>query len=380
MSSSSDKSPDKKNKKIRVPFRRNRTKRKRDSDLTRQVKEAEGFEINAEQSQRVVARGDLSRHRTITIRDGDACGENMERGVVVAFRGAYAEVDDGSNIWSCTVRRILRTRLIDERNPVTIGDHVLFHLQDETEGVVRVGVIEQVEPRTGQLRRKSGRRIHTMVANVDQVFIITTARLPNPKPNLIDRYIIAAHAGDITPIICMNKIDLDDDESARELLVRYKKIGYKTICTSATVGTGIDELKELFKDRSSVVAGQSGVGKSSLLNAVQPGLNLRIGDISEQIEKGRHTTSTARLLRLEVGGYVVDTPGVRSFDLSIVPRNEYEAHFVEFVPLVPNCKYADCTHTHEANCAIKSAVENGRIHPMRYESYCQIFKDPGVVS
>jgi len=301
-------------------------------------------------------------------------------GLLLNFRGAYSKIDDGKQIWTCTIRRILRTQLIEERNPITIGDRVAFQLEVEVEGVQREGVIVQVEPRTGQLQRKSGRRIHTIVANVDQVLIVTSARLPSPKPNLIDRYIVAAQVGNMTPIICMNKIDLDKVDTAKELLSQYQKIGYTTICTSATTGEGIDELISLFKDRSSVISGQSGVGKSSLLNAIQPGFNLRTGDIIEQIEKGRHTTSTARLLRLDMGGYVVDTPGIRSFDLSIVPRNEFEAHFIEFVPLVAHCKFPDCTHTHEVNCAIKSAVEAGNISTQRYESYCQMFKDPGVMT
>ena len=380
MSSSSGKRPRKKIKKLRVPFRRNRAKRKRDSDLTRRVREAEGFEIDAEQSQRVIAKGDLSRHRTIIIQEDDAVSANLQRGIVVAFRGAYADVDDGRQVWPCTLRRVLRTQLIEERNPITIGDHVRFFLEDDVEGVVREGVIERVESRKGQLRRKSGRRIHTMVANVDQALIVSSARLPVPKPNLIDRYIVAAHAGQITPVICMNKIDLDEDGTAGNLLLGYKKLGYTSICTSATTGEGVDELRVLFKDRSCVITGQSGVGKSSLLNAVQPGLNLRIGEIIEQIEKGRHTTSIARLLRLDIGGYVVDTPGIRSFDLSIVPRNEFEAHFIEFAPLVAQCKFPDCTHTHEVDCAIKSAVERGEIDRRRYESYCQMFQDPGVIT
>jgi ribosome biogenesis GTPase len=162
------------------------------------------------------------------------------------------------------------------------------------------------------------------------------------------------------------------------VLERYRDLEYPTLLTSAVTGEGIDSLREVLKDKASVIAGQSGVGKSSLLNVVQPGLKLRIGDIIEQIGKGRHTTSTASLIRLEVGGYVVDTPGIRSFDLSIIPRNEFEAYFVEFVYRLADCKFPDCTHRHESDCAIKAAVERGEIRPERYESYVQMFEEPGT--
>jgi ribosome biogenesis GTPase len=287
------------------------------------------------------------------------------------MRGLFADVDDGKRVWPCTVRRVLRTRLTEERHPVTVGDRVQFRAGSDTEGV-----IEAVEPRRGQLRRRVGRRVHTIVANVDQAIIVSSADLPLPKPHLIDRYIVASHAGEITPVVCMNKLDLDDDGAARDLLDRYAKLGYTTLATSAVTGDGVTALCEQLKNKASVIAGQSGVGKSSLLNRIQPDLQLKTGDIIEQTSKGRHTTSTATLLRLEVGGYVVDTPGVRSFDLSTVERSEFEAYFVEFVDHVPDCKFPDCTHRHEAECAVIQAVERGEIHPDRYESYVRLFEEP----
>ena len=235
-----------------------------------------------------------------------------------------------------------------------------------------------VDPRRGVLRRRARKRVHTIVANVDQAIIVTSAREPTPKPNLIDRYIVAAHAGEITPVICMNKIDLDDGEAA-ELLDRYQSLGYTTLRTSASRGDGIDALREALHGKSSVVAGQSGVGKSSLLNAIQPDLGLRTGDVMQQTQKGRHTTTTARLIRLDCGGYVIDTPGIRSFDLTVIPREEFEAHFIEFVDIVADCKFPDCTHTHEDDCALKAAVERGDVHPERYRSYLQMYEDPGTV-
>jgi ribosome biogenesis GTPase len=397
MSSPSGKPRGKSGRKVRVPFRSNRAARRRRSDWTQQARDAEDHEIDAERSESVTAKGELSRRRTVVVPDGDEVPrDSLQRGTVVAMRGLYAEVDDGKKIWQCTVRRVLRTRLIEERHPVTVGDHVQFLIESEGEGVAQEGVIEAVDPRCGELRRRAGRRVHTIVANVDQAIIVSSADQPSPKPHLIDRYIVAALAGEITPVICMNKLDLDHAPEqvaegdraepaqaegcglppAREVLERYSRLGYRTLYTSALTGEGVDDLRDVLKGKASVIAGQSGVGKSSLLNGVQPGLQLKIGDIIEQTTKGRHTTSTASLLRLDVGGYVVDTPGVRSFDLSTVGRHELEALFEEFVDHVPNCKFPDCTHIHEDDCAVRQAVERGDIHPERYESYVRIFEEP----
>ncbi len=269
--------------------------------------------------------------------------------------------------------------MTNERHPVTVGDKVRFSIESTADEGVREGAIESVDPRTGQLRRRARKRIHTIVANVDQAIVVTSAREPTPKPNLIDRYIVAAHAGGITPVICMNKVDLDVGGKATEVLQRYAALGYTTLAASASTGEGIEEFREAIKDVSSVIAGQSGVGKSSLLNAVQPGLKLRTGDVHQQTEKGKHTTTTARLIRLACGGYVIDTPGIRSFDLTVIPREEFEAHFVEFVDIVADCKYPDCTHIHEDECALMAAVEQGEVHPERFRSYLQMYEDPGTV-
>lgn len=379
MAGSSQRGPRRKGKKVRVAFRRNRGKRRRVTDVTEEARQAEDFEVDTNRDERVAAKGELSRQRTIIVgEDGSSVDTtDLTSGIVVAMRGLYADVDAGARVWACTVRRVLRTRLIEERHPVTVGDRVYIRLAEEEDGVVTEGVIEHVEPRRGQLRRLSGRRVQTIVANVDQAVVVSSAQEPRPKPNLIDRYIVAAQAGEIKPIVCMNKLDLDSDGAGRAVLERYRSLGYETLGSSIVSEEGIEELRALLTGRSTVIAGQSGVGKSSLLNAVDPNLNLRVGEIIEQIEKGRHTTTTATLIKLGCGGYVVDTPGIRSFDLTVVPREQYEAFFIEFVPLVANCKFPDCTHTHEIDCAIKAGVERGDILPERYESYVQMYEDPG---
>lgn len=365
------KKPSKRGEKVRVPFRRNRSPRRRQKDWTDHGPQA--GEQTPEQSESVVPKGAMSRKRTIIVGREPQAGDEPHRGVVLAVRGLYADVDDGERIWPCTVRRILRTRFINERNPITAGDRVTFRVERE-DVTAPEAVIEDIEPRTGLLQRLTGKRLHTIVANVDQAIIVTSAAEPDPKPHLIDRYIVAALYGQIVPVVCMNKIDLDRGGAA-EMLDRYSAIGYRVLRTSATTGEGIDDLRAVLKDKESAVTGQSGVGKSSLLNAAQPGLDLKTGDVIEQTQKGRHTTTTARLIRLEQGGYVVDTPGIRTFDVSPIPQFELEAYFAEFVERVQHCKYRDCTHTHEAGCAIKQAVEAGEIHPDRYASYVELFEE-----
>ncbi len=362
-------------KKVRVQFRRNRGATPRPNDWTEQANQSEDNEIDSQRSENIVTKGDMSRQRTIIVGDDAKKRENYQSGIVTAMRGLYADVHDGERVIPCTIRRILRTRLIDERQAVVAGDRVHYSIAEKTQGVEYDGVIEEVQPRKGVLRRLSGRRLHTIVANVDQVVIVSSAGEPRPKPHLIDRYIVASLFGDITPVVCMNKVDLDVDDFAAELLDRFRDLGYKTLQTSTMTGEGIDELRNLLKDKESGLAGQSGVGKSSLLNAVQPGLALRVGEVGEQSEKGRHTTTTAELLQLDGGGYVVDTPGIRSFDVSPIPSAQLEAYFVEFIDHIDGCKYPNCTHTHEIECAIKDAVESGEIHPDRYESYFTLFQE-----
>jgi ribosome biogenesis GTPase len=235
------------------------------------------------------------------------------------------------------------------------------------------GLIERVEPRHGVLTRASRRREHVLVANVDPLVIVMSLVEPELKPHLIDRYIAAAEKGGLKPILCLNKADLTDAVELQPLIGSYAQLGIPTLLTSAKTGAGIDRLRELLRDRATVFGGQSGVGKSSLLNAVQPQLGLRVKTVSETTQKGRHTTTTAELIRLESGGWVVDTPGVRQLQLWDTRPEEVEGYFREFRPFVPLCGFPDCTHTHEANCAVKAAVARSFIAERRYHSYLGLF-------
>lgn len=365
-------------RKIRVDFRANRAKPAREKDWTRQAREAGDEELDTLEAERVVAKGALSRKRTIIVDDAGTRarrGDATRIGTIITLFGAVAHVDDGERTWSCSLRRVLRTRSISTRNAVTVGDRVHFTVSADREGVEAVGVIESVEERQGQLKRVVAHREHTIVANVDQAVIVTSAGLPKPKPHLVDRYIVSALHGGIEPVVCVNKIDQVSPAEIRPLLALYRGLGYKALATSAVTGEGVDKLCRLLTGKSSVIAGQSGVGKSSLLNAVQPGLKLVVGEIVQDTLKGRHTTSRATLLKLDVGGYVVDTPGVKAFGISCVPRQQFERYFVEFVDRVPHCKYPGCTHIHEDRCAIRNAVETGEICPERYASYVRLYTD-----
>src|SRR5262249_28735777 len=215
------------------------------------------------------------------------------------------------------------------------------------------GFIEGVEPRHGILTRASRGREHVLVANVDQVVIVVALKEPYLKPHLIDRYLASAEQGEIRPIVCLNKADLIDPTEYQSIIGFYSQLGVPALLTSVRSGLGLERLRRLLVDRQTVFSGQSGVGKSSLLNAIQPGLGLAVRSVSEVNQKGRHTTSTAQLLELHFGGWVVDTPGIHQFELWDILPEEVEGFFAEFRPYVALCGYPDCTHTHEDRCAVK---------------------------
>ena len=258
--------------------------------------------------------------------------------------------------------------MIDERNIVATGDRVWFRPAGPNEGV-----IERVEPRHGTLTRASRNKEHVLVANVDQLVVVGSLAEPALKPHLIDRYLVSAEQGRIAPIVCLNKADLADAADAQPLLGMYTHLGVTILLTSAATGQGIAELRDRLKGRQTVFSGQSGVGKSSLLNAVQPDLNLKVREVSETNQKGQHTTTTAELIPLAIGGWVVDTPGIRQFDIWDVIPEELEGFFPEFRPFVPLCRYPDCVHVDEDACAIKEAVHAHRIALQRYESYVGLY-------
>ncbi len=372
-----------KKQKLRVDFRKNRVNRTRHNDITREIDlESEDTSRAAHvedlpQSERVSGKGTLTRRRTIiadTTEDEDGGlvievdESKCQRGRVLEPIGLNSLVQgaDGKT-YECTVRRLIRTLSRDGRNTVVAGDWVLFEPQEEGRGH-----IQRVESRKTVLARGSRRFEHIIVANVDQVVIVASVGEPALKVSLIDRFVISATKGRADVVICINKADLMDPLELQPILGRYGLLGYQTVLVSAATGAGIDRLRDLLRDKQSVFTGQSGVGKSSLLNVVQPGLGLRTKSVSAQNTKGRHTTRTARLIPLKTGGWVVDTPGIRQMELWDVLPEEVEGYFIEFRPFVAYCGFPDCTHTHEGNCKVKHAMQLGLISQARYQSYLRI--------
>jgi ribosome biogenesis GTPase len=362
-------------KKVRVELRKNRSKPPRPKQWTRDFHDqGEAHEATRGQ-ERVRAKGDLSRRRTIVTEATE--GAEMPAvdtsqclpGRVLRVHGllSVVETEDGRQ-YRCAVRRLLRTLAIDERSVVATGDRVWIRPAPNDEGM-----IERVEPRHGILTRASRGREHVLVANVDQVVVVMSLVEPDLKQHLIDRYLASAAQGGIVPVVCLNKCDLVSTEPFQSLVGLYSQLGIPALMTSAVTGQGIAWLRERLRGRQTVFAGQSGVGKSSLLNAVEPGLALHVREVSEVNQKGRHTTTTAQLIKLQSGGWVVDTPGIRQFALWDIIPEEVEGFFPEMRPLVPLCAFPDCTHTHEERCAVKRGVERRQISAARYTSYLGLF-------
>ncbi len=375
----------KKPRKIRVEFRKNRAPKSRRSDWTRQFRQNE-LDDQPPSRESVQPKGELSRRRTIIVEQDSAVGADAVRvtepgwqaGRVLEVSGVLAMVEcsDG-RVFACAVSRVLRTIAIEGRSTVAAGDCVHVRLTDGAVAGSNIrepqGMIERVEPRRGVLTRAYRGREQVIAANVDQLLIVSALAEPGLKPNLVDRYIVAAEKGGIRSVICLNKSDLIDAADLQPYIGLYSQLGYDVLLTSAQTGQGIDRLRVMLRGRETVVAGQSGVGKSSLLNAVELGLNIRIAEVSQSTLHGRHTTTIAQLHRLAAGGWVVDTPGIRQFELWDVIPEELEGYFVEFRPYVPHCRFASCTHTHEQSCAVKAAVERFEIDAGRYSRYLNLF-------
>ena len=272
------------------------------------------------------------------------------------------------NTSTSNARRVLSSHKRRATDPLTVGDTVRLDPELLT--------IEEIEPRKSELARTSpsGRGQHVLVANLDVVFVTCAAAVPRPDPFLLDKFLVMAEAADITPSLVVNKCDQEMDDDTRTALNVYERAGYTIHTVSAKMDVGMDELRAALQHKISAFAGTSGVGKSSLLNALSPGLTLKTGDISNAQRSGRHTTTTAELVPFGDDGltWVADTPGLRQIDFYEIDRDQMQYCFPEFLPFLPECRFADCTHHMELGCAVRAAVESGTIDTRRYQSFLQM--------
>lgn len=299
---------------------------------------------------------------------------DTREGLVIRAQSGFLTVKTDAGEYVCRLRGRLKQG-DSEGDIVAVGDRVTITPHEDGSGT-----IERVHERTSAFSRvRSGikrdfRQI--LLANPDQIVIVFACAQPEPHLRMLDRFLVIAEKQEIGALIVANKVDLVTQKQAESIFGIYVELGYPVIYTSAHTGQGVDILRQHLKDKISVLAGPSGVGKSSLLNLIQPDLGLHVRAVSEATSKGMHTTHVRELFPLEIGGYVADTPGIRSLALWDTEPEELDGYFVEMRDRVSECKFNDCTHSHEPGCAIRAAVESGEIAPERYHSYLRLrFED-----
>ncbi len=297
-------------------------------------------------------------------------------GVITQSTGALYTVKTDNNIFHCTARGKLRLEGFKSTNPIAVGDIVDFEPINEQEGV-----ITNIHERRNCIIRKASnlsKKSHVIAANIDKAIFIFTLRNPVTTTVFMDRYLVAAEAYNIPVIIVFNKIDIytkEEIEQVAELMAVYSDIGYKVIGTSIITGFNLDEIKAELNNSVCVLGGHSGVGKSSLLNAIVPGLNLKTAEISEAHLSGKHITTYAKMIKLNENTFVIDTPGIRGFGIVDLKKEEIYHYFKEIFKISHNCKYNNCQHINEPGCAVKKAVNSGEVYWTRYKSYLNIYFD-----
>ena len=299
---------------------------------------------------------------------------DVKTALVTEVAGMSARVEIDGVEQPATVRGLLTEIDTGYINPVAVGDRAIV-----TESAAGSWAIEDIQPRRTLLARPDpflAPRQQVIAANVDQLLIVSSWRSPDLWLELIDRYLIAAGLSEIAPIVCINKADLIDDvEEYESATAIYRHMGHRVLVTSATTGLGVDDLRNELAGKLTVVVGLSGTGKSSLMAAVQPGLDIRVGRISEAHRQGTHTTTQSKLYRLDVGGYVADTPGIREFGIAGLTLGELPLYFPEVDELAAGCKFSNCSHLEEPDCAVRAAESEGRVSTSRVASYRAIFDE-----
>lgn len=301
------------------------------------------------------------------------------KGVVYKSTGSWYTVkaEDG-NFFECRIKGKFRIKGIKSTNPVAVGDHVIFEI--ETKGDETIGIINKIEERENYIIRKSvnlSKQTHIIAANIDAAFLLITINNPPTFTKFIDRFLVTAEAYHIEAALLFNKIDVISEGDLLEvkmLIDIYESIGYKCLTISAKTGENIDAVKAAMKAKVSMFSGHSGVGKSTLINVIEEGINLKTSETSEQHQQGQHTTTFAEMYDLSFGAQIIDTPGIKGFGVVEIEKEELGDYFPEFFRLKQNCKFNNCLHIEEPNCAIKEALENGELAWSRYDSYIQILE------
>ena len=299
------------------------------------------------------------------------------QGVVVKSSGSVYGVraDNGTYI-DCRVKGNFRLKGIRSTNPVAVGDHVKFDMREDGTAYI----IDILERKNYIVRKASNlsKQSHILAANLDLCFLVVTISHPTTATTFIDRFLASAEAYRVPVAIVFNKTDIYDDAEREELeylTLLYRSIGYTCLHTSATENEGIEEMKEMMRGKVTLLAGNSGVGKSSLVNAIAPDIAAKVGEISKTHDTGMHTTTYTEMFEFMPESYIVDTPGVKGFGTYDMEVEEISHYFVEFFELSKDCKYGNCTHTHEPGCAVLEALEKGEIAPSRYQSYLSMLED-----
>lgn len=303
----------------------------------------------------------------------------MERrftGVVIRATGSWYDVltDSGETV-KCRIRGRLRLKGVRSTNPVVVGDRIAAE-QDED----GVGVIAEIMPRRNYIIRRASnlsKESHIIAANIDRALLLVTLFAPTTAPEFIDRFLVTCEAYRVPVTILLGKADLaaEDPEAVAQFKAIYEGAGYPVIEVSSVTGAGIEEIRTLLEGHTTLLAGNSGVGKSTLAGTIEPGLNVRVGSISESHHKGRHTTTFSTMYPLSSGGFLIDTPGIKGFGLIDIDEAELWHYFPEMMQLAPQCRYYNCTHIHEPGCAVRAAVEAGEMAWSRYESYLKMLDE-----
>ena len=301
--------------------------------------------------------------------------DKLNKGVVICATGSWYDVltEDGA-VCKCRIRGRMRLKGVRSTNPVVVGDEVLFTAEGDD------FVIEELVPRRNYIIRRASnlsKESHIIASNIDRAMLVVTLSSPRTAPEFVDRFLITCEAYSIPATILLAKIDLAEDrrEEVDAFRATYESAGYEVVEISAKFGTGLERVKELVAGRTTLVAGNSGVGKSTLIGTLEPTLDVRTGEISQSHNKGRHTTTFSTMYPLTGGGSIIDTPGVKGFGLIDIEDAELCRYFPDMMRYAPDCRYYNCTHVHEPDCAVVRAVEKGEIAYSRYESYLKILDE-----